>query len=141
MPNKMQSEAMPAALQPWLFCPCGQPPAVAGLCRHCYFARWRSKRRFGGNRDRVLTRDGRACCVCGAGSDVIVHHRRPGQNRTELLATLCRSCHAALHRRAQPAGFWPELLIHLWEEQHHGCPQQLCLGTVPDNRSPARAAA
>ena len=110
-----------------LFCRCGQDPAIAELCRSCYFSQWRSRVRFGGNRDRALTRDARSCRVCQASAGVVVHHRAPGKNTTAHLMTLCRPCHAALHHRFQPSGWWPPLLVALWEEQHEG-PRQLALG-------------
>ena len=113
-------------MQQRLFCSCGCAPAVAGLCRPCYFARWRSEVRFGGCRDRVLTRDARSCRVCQTANGVLVHHRAPGKNTTAQLITLCRPCHAALHHRFQPCGWWPPLLAALWEEQHEG-PRQLAL--------------
>ena len=92
-------------LQLGLFCRCGSTPAVAGLCRRCYCAQWRSQARFGGNRHRTVARDGSACRVCLARVGVVVHHRAPGKNATALLVTLCRACHAALHHRTAAFGF------------------------------------
>mgnify|MGYP000945824840 CR=1 FL=1 len=130
-----------ACLQARLFCDCGQnPPAVGGRCRRCYHSRWRSERHFGGNRERVLALDGSACRVCGLGPRVIVHHRRTGQNGPDVLATLCRACHAAVHRRFQPSGWWPELLVRLWEEQHPGWTRQLSLAVAGAQTLLARAA-
>ena len=122
-----------------LFCPCGASPAVSGFCRRCYRARWRSRSRFGGNRDRVLARDRSCCRVCGTAGAVIVHHRAPGKNAPALLATLCRPCHAALHHRHQPSGWWPDLLVALWEEQHDRLPRQLAFEFTP--AAPAAKAA
>ena len=122
-----------------LFCRCGADPAVAGLCRPCYFSEWRSRARFGGNRDRALARDRASCRVCGTAAGVIVHHRAPGKNAPALLATLCRPCHAALHHRHQPSGWWPDLLVALWEEQHDGLPRQLAFEFTP--AAPAAKAA
>lgn len=122
-----------------LFCPCGADPTVAGFCRRCYFARWRSRARFGGNRDRALARDSFRCRVCQSAAGVVVHHRAPGKNAPALLATLCRPCHAALHHRHQPSGWWPDLLVALWEEQHDGLPRQLAFEFTP--AAPAAKAA
>ena len=126
-------------MQRSLFCSCGRAPAVSGLCRPCYFARWRSEARFGGCRDRVLARDARSCRVCQTAAGVVVHHRTPGKNTTAHLMTLCRPCHAALHHRFQPSGWWPPLLVALWEEQHAG-PRQLPLDLAGAVESLARAA-
>jgi hypothetical protein len=114
-------------MQQRLFCSCGCAPAVAGLCRPCYYARWPSELLFGGCRDRVLTRDAPSCRGCQTAAGVVVHHRAPGKNTTAQLITLCRPCHAGLHHRFQPSGWWPPLLVALWEEQHEG-PRQLALG-------------
>ncbi len=97
-------------MQRSLFCSCGRHPTVSGLCRPCYFARWRSQVRFGGCRDQVLTRDARSCRVCQTAAGVVVHHRAPGKSTTSRLMTLCRPCHAALHHRFQPLGWWPPRL-------------------------------
>ena len=113
-------------LQRPLFCPCGRDtPAVAGRCRPCYFAEWRSRHFFGGLRERILARDQRRCRVCEATTGVCVHHRRAGKSKESDLIAVCRPCHARLHRRYQPPGWAPPLLITLWEEQHPGWPQQL----------------
>ena len=122
-----------------MFCPCGRDlPSVAGLCRRCYFAAWRSRSYFGGYRDRILARDG-CCQVCGGESGLCVHHRRPANNDEELLIAVCRACHARLHKRYQLPGWAPPLLIALWEEQHAGSPVQLQLAWM-DKNSAARAA-
>lgn len=106
-----------------LFCRCGRDPAFAGLCRPCY-----------------LARDSFRCLVCqSAAGVVVVHHRAPGKNAPALLATLCRPCHAALHHRRQPSGWWPDLLVALWEEQHDGLPRQFAFEFTP--AAPAAKAA
>jgi hypothetical protein len=108
-----------------LFCECGRDiPAVAGLCRRCYFAAWRSRSYFGGSRERVLARD-RCCQVCGGDTRVCVHHRSPAENDEQLLIVVCRACHARLHRRHRLPGWAPPLLVALWQEQHAGWPLQL----------------
>lgn len=112
---------------PTLFCPCGRLPVAGGLCRGCYGAAWRSLRRFGGYRERVLARDRRCCRVCGGAGPLCVHHRRPGRNEPRSLVAVCRACHARLHRRHQLPGWAPPLLTTLWEEQHRGWPVQLPL--------------
>jgi hypothetical protein len=118
---------MAASCQAALFCPCGARPAVGGLCRCCYAARWRSSRRFGGRRERVLARDGGRCRVCGSAARLCVHHRRPGRHDSRSLITVCRACHACLHHRNQVPGQAPPLLTILWREQHRGWPLQLSL--------------
>lgn len=68
---------------------------------------WRDDTRFGGNRLKVIKRDGNRCVVCGTGLNLIVHHidnkgRHLGDsvklitkynNRMENLITLCNICH------------------------------------------------
>jgi hypothetical protein len=111
-----------------LFCACGRDlPAGAGLCRACYQQRWRSERYFGGNRERILARDRGQCTVCGDQKGLCVHHRRPGLQSTRWLTTVCRGCHARLHRRHRLPGFAPPALVLLWKEQHPGWPLQLQL--------------
>ena len=123
-----------------LFCECGRDvPAVAGLCRRCYFADWRSRSYFGGYRERILARD-RCCQVCGGG---FRHLRSPPAAGGERGATAHRrlprlSC--ALHRRHQLPGWAPPVLVALWEEQHPGWPLQLQLAWTDEN-SVAKAAA
>ncbi len=63
--------------------------------------------------------------ACGAERKPIVHHRRPGQNRTGLLITLCGACHARVHRLATLRVWLPPFLAALWEEQHVGASRQL----------------
>ena len=56
----------------------------------------------------------------------VVHHRRPS-NRSSSLITLCRACHARLHRLGAIDRWVPELLSDLWAEQHPRSPRQLQL--------------
>lgn len=113
---------------------CGETALVArGLCRACYDRRRRrSDKCFGGYRESVLARD-RCCQTCLADrgriteSNCIVHHRQPGLNRPALHITLCRACHARLHRRQQLPGFYSDLFLRLWREAHPGAPTQLRL--------------
>jgi 5-methylcytosine-specific restriction endonuclease McrA len=53
--------------------------------------------------ERVLTRDGWRCQICGSSSNLQVHHimRRSslGNDEEENLITLCESCHRAAHRQ------------------------------------------
>jgi 5-methylcytosine-specific restriction endonuclease McrA len=95
------------------------------LCRRCYAARSRSRRRFAGNREAVLERDGHRCRVCGGGERVAVHHRRPGRHDRDRLISVCVRCHARLHRLAVLRRWVPGLLAQLWEEVHPGVPVQL----------------
>jgi len=118
------------ARQKALFCPCGEAvPTIAGFCGRCYRARAHSRRRFDGNRDLVLARDGGRCRCCGAGkpdgSRLPVHHRFAGVHREELLVTLCAAYHARVHRRQRQRGWLPEVLVQFWREQHPDLPLQL----------------
>ena len=120
---------MPAALEQQLplCCPCGSPSLYRrGLCKGCYNRGRRSRSRFGGGRERVLARDRYLCRVCLAADPLVVHHRRPS-NRTSSLITLCRACHARLHRLGTIDRWVPDLLVQLWAEQHPGAPLQLQL--------------
>ena len=74
----------------------------------------------------MLARDHRTCRVCQASAPLVVHHRRPA-NRPSALITLCRACHARLHRLRAIDRWVPELMETLWAEQHPGLPRQLQL--------------
>jgi 5-methylcytosine-specific restriction endonuclease McrA len=54
-------------------------------------------------RQQVLRRDGWRCQVCGAMSNLEVHHTsfrgQGGDDRDENLITLCYGCHASVHGR------------------------------------------
>ncbi|MCY4429712.1 MAG: HNH endonuclease signature motif containing protein [Rhodospirillales bacterium] len=115
-----------------LCCPCGSSSLYRrGLCEPCYNRRRRDRDRFAGQRDRVLARDRCLCRVCYAPDPLVVHHRTPA-NRPSSLITLCRACHARLHRLGTIDRWVPELLSDLWAEQHPGAPLQLQL---PPTRS------
>ena len=110
-----------------LCCPCGSPELYRrGLCETCYNRRRRDRARFAGRREKVLSRDRRLCRVCLADEPLVVHHRRPS-NRPSALITLCRSCHARLHRLRAIDRWVPADLEELWAEQHPGRPRQLQL--------------
>ena len=117
-------------MQPSLFdhpCPCGAGVIKkAGLCRRCYFAQWHSKQRFNGLREKVLSRDGHCCRVCGIPRP-IVHHRRRHAPTEEHLITLCPAHHAQVERLRSNHYWMPELLFTLWREQHPGAAVQLQL--------------
>jgi 5-methylcytosine-specific restriction endonuclease McrA len=53
-------------------------------------------------RNHVLRRDGWRCQLCGAMSNLEVHHQelrsQSGDDSEQNLITLCAECHAALHR-------------------------------------------
>lgn len=55
---------------------------------------------------------------------LIVHHRRPGSNKPAVHITLCRRCHVRVHRRRQLPGFYSDLFLLLWLEQHPAWPVQ-----------------
>ncbi len=121
-----------SAQRAWWCCACGSDALLArGLCRACYDRRRRSELYFGGYRETVLTRDG-CCQTCMAVEQLvrerlIVHHRRPGSNKPAAHITLCRRCHVRLHRRRQLPGFYSDLFLRLWLEQHPAGPVQLRL--------------
>jgi 5-methylcytosine-specific restriction endonuclease McrA len=53
-------------------------------------------------RQQVLRRDGWRCQACGAMSNLEVHHRQfrshSGDDSELNLITLCKACHASVHR-------------------------------------------
>jgi hypothetical protein len=121
----------PAPQPAWWCRACGSPELLAhGFCRPCYDRRRRSALQFGGFRETVLARDG-CCQLCLSRQQLLVHHRQPGKNRPALHITLCRRCHAPLHRRHQLPGFYSELFLQLWREQHRHSPVQLRLPLGP----------
>ena len=110
-----------------LCCPCGSHELYRrGLCQACYNRRRRDRARFAGRREQILSRDRRLCRVCRAPEPLVVHHRRPS-NLPAALITLCRGCHARLHRLRAIDRWVPELLETLWAEQHPRSPRQLQL--------------
>ena len=118
---------MTSDLQLSLCCPCGSGDLYRrGLCETCYNRQRRDRARFAGGRERVLARDHRTCRVCLATAPLVVHHRTRA-NRPSALITLCRACHARLHRLRAIDRWVPELLETLWAEQHPGRPRQLQL--------------
>jgi len=70
-----------------------------------------SKRQFGGNRLKVLERDNYTCQTCGRThheARLLVHHadgtgrgKKVHNNNISNLVTLCRGCHASLHRKGK----------------------------------------
>jgi 5-methylcytosine-specific restriction endonuclease McrA len=123
---------MPRVRQRVLFCGCGRPGVIArGRCSRCY-TEWR---RFGGLRHMILSRDGAHCSACGRFQGLVVHHRRPGANQARFLLTLCRRCHARLHRTFRPRYGFPVMLRVLWREQHRGLAEQreLALAGEPED--------
>ncbi len=105
------------------YCRCGREKIIAnGHCATCYTLRRQDARHFGGLRERVLERDGHTCRGCGAsGRDkrsIVVHHRRPGRSRLDLMISLCPGCHARIHRTRAVLSAMPPLLRELWRELH-----------------------
>lgn len=45
--------------------------------------------------------------------------------------TLCRRCHAKVHRTLYPSFAFPAELRDLWREVHPGQAEQLCLALIP----------
>ncbi len=106
---------------------CGASSLCAhGLCRSCYDRSRHSRLRFGGYREQVLQRDG-CCRVCRAEQPLVVHHRRPGNDRPAWQITVCVRCHVRLHRRRRLPPDYSDLFLLLWQEQHPGQPAQLLL--------------
>lgn len=85
-----------------------------------------SREKFGGLRTEVLERDSYRAQCCGAIEDLLVHHRRPGRNARRLMISLCRRCHARVHRTKYPRYTFPETLRELWREAHPDQAEQLC---------------
>lgn len=106
-------------------CRCGREAAWTGLCEPCYWRARDDRRRYDGQREATLARDGGACRACGATKDVLVHHRTRGQHAA--LVTVCRPCHALIHHLAAITRLLPEPLVDLWAEQHPAAPRQLQL--------------
>jgi 5-methylcytosine-specific restriction endonuclease McrA len=54
-------------------------------------------------RQQILRRDGWRCQLCGALSNLEVHHKefrsQSGDDSEENLITLCAECHALIHKR------------------------------------------
>jgi ribosomal protein L40E len=111
---------------------CGEGNLLArGLCRRCYARNYFDRRLFGGRRERVRERDGGFCQACGQpgrGTRALpVHHRRPGISQDRYLITVCRRCHARIHRTRMLLKILPALLVELWREQHPDGVEQLAL--------------
>jgi hypothetical protein len=107
-------------------CSCGAKTVelkTLGCCRSCYDRQYRSRRLFGGLRDRVLKRDEYRCRGCGARSRLLVHHR-DSRNEEELLLTLCIGCHMRVHHSFGFRHWLPAMLLRLWREWHEGEPIQ-----------------
>jgi hypothetical protein len=103
---------------------CGSDALLAGgLGRACYDRRRHSLRFFAGQRERVLRRDGGGQ-LCLSERNLVVHHRQPPKNRPTRQIPLCRRCHVPVHRRHALPGFYSELLLPLWREQHPDLPVQ-----------------
>lgn len=63
-------------------------------------------------RKQALRRDHHQCQDCGAGTDLVVHHKRPYKSFEssldahvlDNLVTLCRACHRRLHNQLAASG-------------------------------------
>jgi hypothetical protein len=53
---------------------------------------------------------------------LVVHHRRPGVSKLDLMVTLCPACHAIVHRLKTLRAWLPENLVTFWHEQHPEAP-------------------
>jgi HNH endonuclease len=63
-------------------------------------------------RARVLRRDGGRCQMCGAATNLTVHHQQyrshSGEDVEQNLITLCADCHSAVHA-LQGTGAWSNI--------------------------------
>ncbi len=65
---------------------------------------WNNKNRYNGNYYLVLQRDDFKCCICDKNDNLCVHHilgfdkNKPQNSNKENMVTLCRQCHAQVHR-------------------------------------------
>ncbi len=111
--------------QTFLLCGCGGDIA----CRYCERRRRLNQERYAGNREYVLRRDEYQCQLCGSLDHLVVHHRRPGQNRPQFLITLCRACHVRVHFTIRPGFAFQihQLQRALWREQHRRQAEQRLL--------------
>lgn len=110
-----------------LWCRCGRERINRrGVCTNCERRTRLSLENFAGLREQVFARDEWAQC-CGEVVDLLVHHRRPGQNQIRFLILLCRRCHARVHHTVRPGFAFPDTLRALWREQHPELPEQLLL--------------
>lgn len=116
--------AVQVLLFPDVFCSCGQPAVKAGLCLRHYNAWYHSQRNFGGHRESVIERDGSICRVCQDSRALVVHHRAYVRD-PEFQITLCRACHAFIHRSLSIRKWIPGTARLLWSEIHPGAPLQL----------------
>lgn len=110
-----------------LFCTCGSNRLFAkSMCARCYKARWHDQKHFGGLRAKAIARDG-GCLVCGEPERrrLLGHHRTPGRNALERIATACRRCHCQIHLRRRLCYALSPTLKALWREQHRGQADQL----------------
>lgn len=53
------------------------------------------------------------------------HHRKPGRNALERIATLCRACHSPIHHRKRLSYGLSPMLKRFWRELHPDQPEQL----------------
>ena len=63
---------------------------------------WLDPDQYNSLRHQVLRRDGWRCQLCGAMSNLEVHHKEfrshSGDDSEQNLVTLCSVCHATVHR-------------------------------------------
>ena len=135
---------MPRLVQRSICCPCGNDQVLAlGLCATCYTLKRQDEEYFGGQREAVLTRDGKRCAVPGCTTlkrgkwSIAVHHRKPGNSDPKLMITLCLACHAKVTRTQYLQRKWPPLLRMLWREQHPKAHEQTALDFA-EKRTPAK---
>ena len=121
-------------VQAVFMCACGSLEVAArGMCPRCLARQHHDKEHFGGKREAVLERDNWTCQGCfyrPSQEDrdyIVVHHRRPGVSKVELMISLCAACHAIVERLKMLRTWLPPQLLILWREQHPGVEYQLPL--------------
>lgn len=129
-----------------MHCRCGNAKIIAhGLCWTCYSLKRQDEENFGGQREKVLKRDGYRGRVCAELPEVAwlcvgqcpgVHHRVPGVSEKHLMITLCAGHHAMVTHTLFLDKSWSSLLTALWREQHPDAHEQLQLDFTMAFRAP-----
>jgi 5-methylcytosine-specific restriction endonuclease McrA len=122
-------------MQVVLFCGCGCDEFNRqGLCEQCARRARLSKENFDGLREAALRRDSYQCQACGEldPTRIVVHHRKPGTNELRHLITLCRRCHAKIHRTWRPPFGFLDFLRRLWREANADLAEQRLLALLGD---------
>jgi|SRR5579883_1964971 len=121
-------------VQAVFMCACGSLEISGrGMCARCIARQHHDKAYFGGYREKVLERDEWTCQGCFYKPPhedrdyIVVHHRKPGVSKPNLMISLCAACHAIVERLKAVRTWLPPQLIILWREQHPEADYQLSL--------------